>query len=159
LLAGLAAALVVAVTGTALIVNNNRDVQLRREAATVQALGDVATWTIRLDAEPDVRRVRLASAGGGPTSGTLAFSPSSTEVVVVAQQLTPAPAGHEYRCWVEVSGQRASVGKMYFGGDVAYWVGDVPEVAGLPAGARFGVSLVDLATSSQVGQPVLTGAG
>jgi hypothetical protein len=159
LLAGLAAALIVAVTGTALVVNGNRDTQLHRQAAEVEALGEVARWTLRVDAEPDVRRVQLASAGGEPTNGTLVFSPSSTEVVVVAQQLTPAPPGREYRCWVEVGGHRASVGKMFFGGDLAYWVGDVPEVAGLPADARFGVSLVDLATSSQVGQPVLVGAG
>jgi hypothetical protein len=48
---------------------------------------------------------------------------------------------------------------MFFGGDLAYWVGDVPDVAGLPADARFGVSLVDLAAGAQLGQPVLVGTG
>jgi len=158
-LAGLAAALIVGATGTALIVNANRDAQLGHQAAEIEALGDVARWTIRVDAQPDVRRVQLASANGGPTTGTLVFSPSTTELVVVAEQLTPAPAGQEYRCWVEVNGQRASVGKMFFGGDLAYWVGDVPQVGGLPAGAQFGVSLVDLAAGAQPGQPVLVGAG
>jgi hypothetical protein len=158
-LAGLAAALIVGATGTVLLLNANRDAQLSHQAAEIEALGDVARWTIRVDGQPDVRRVQLASANGGPTTGTLVFSPSTTELVVVAEQLTPAPAGQEYRCWVEVNGQRASVGKMFFGGDLAYWVGDVPRVGGLPAGARFGVSLVDLAPGAQLGQPVLVGTG
>jgi hypothetical protein len=48
---------------------------------------------------------------------------------------------------------------MFFGGDLAYWVGDVPDVAGLPADAKFGVSLIDLAAQGVPGQPVLTGTG
>jgi hypothetical protein len=157
--AGLAAALVVAVTGTALVVNADRETQLRHQAAEIDALGDVARWTMRVDAQPDVRRVQLASATGGPTTGTLVFSPSSAELVVVAEQLAPPPAGHEYRCWVEVNGQRAPVGKMFFGGDLAYWVGDVSQVRGLAAGTRFGVSLVDLAANAQPGDPIIIGAG
>ena len=96
---------------------------------------------------------------GAPTNGTLVYSPSSAELVVVADLLAPPPAGHEYRCWVDVGGRRASIGKMYFGGELAYWVGDVPQIAGLPSGAQFGVSLVDLAATDQPGQPVLVSAG
>ncbi len=44
---------------------------------------------------------------------------------------------------------------MFFGGDLAYWVGDVKSVAGLPAGARFGVSLIDLAATGAPGDVVL----
>ena len=49
---------------------------------------------------------------------------------VVAEHLAPATAGHEYRCWVDVDGHRTGIGKMFFGGDLAYWVGDVPKMAG-----------------------------
>ena len=34
------------------------------------------------------------------------------------------PAGdREYRCWVEIDGQRTPVGKMFFGADLAFWAG------------------------------------
>jgi hypothetical protein len=164
-LAALAAALIVAVTGTAVIVGGKADSVVRLQAAEIEALGDVARWTLRVDREPDVRRIALAETAAAPgsppsaTSADLVFSPSSTELVVVAQALTPAPAGHEYRCWVEVDGHRRPIGKMFFGGELAYWVGDVPAVSGLPAGARFGVSLVDLSTTAEPGEPVLVGVG
>jgi hypothetical protein len=157
-LAGLAAAVAVAVVGTALLVNGNRDAQARGQAAEIEALGEVAMWTLRVDSQPDVQRVRLASTTGGATTGTLVFSSSSAELVVVADKLAPAPAGHEYRCWIEIGGKRAPIGKMFFGGQLAYWVGDVPQVAGAGPGARFGVSLVDLAALDQPGQPGLVSA-
>ena len=159
-LAGLAAALVVAVTGTALLVNSANDAATRHLTAEVEALGNVTRGTLRVDAQPDVRRVALSSATGAgmDARGTLVFSPGSTELVVVAEGLTPVPAGREYRCWVEVDGARAGIGKMFFGGGVAYWVGDVPEVAGLPSEARFGVTLVDLAAGGPA-QDVLVSGG
>jgi hypothetical protein len=155
--AGLAAALIVAVTGTALLVNASYQSTSTALSAEIEALGEVARWTLRVDAQPDVRRVELASATGATTSGSLVYSPTSKELVVVADHLAAAPAGHEYRCWVEVDGHRTSIGKMFFGGDLAYWVGDVQAVAGLPAGARFGVSLIALGSSGEPGEPVLTG--
>jgi len=159
LLASLAAALVVAVTGTALIVNGGRDTQIRGQAAEIEALGDVARWTVRIDTQPDAQRIQLASTTGASTTGTLVYSPSSKELVVIADDLARPPAGHEYRCWVDVGGRRAPIGKMFFGGDLAYWVGPVPLLAGVAPGARFGVSLVDLAATDQPGQPVLVSAG
>lgn len=161
-LAGLAAALIVAVGGTAFVVNASHAATTQALADEVDALGDVARWTLRVDAQPDVRRIELTSAAGAPTTGSpatgsLVFSPTSTELVVVAEHLAPAPAGHEYRCWVEVAGQRSAIGRMFFGGDLAYWVGKVGQVAGLPDGARFGVSLVDLGSTSAPGEPVLVG--
>jgi len=159
MLAGLAAAILIAVAGTALVVNGNRDSLSSRQAAEIEALGDVALGTIQLDAQPDVQHVQLASTTGGSTTGTLVYSPSSNKLVVVAEKLAPAPAGHEYRCWVEVGGQRASIGKMFFGGDLAYWVGSLPQIAGLGPSARFGVSLVDLAATDKPGEPVLVSAG
>jgi hypothetical protein len=154
-IASLAAALIVAVGGTALVLNANHAATAQALADEVDALGDVARWTLRVDAQPDVRRIELASATGTTTTGSLVYSPSSTELVVVAEHLAPAPAGHEYRCWVDVDGKRTGVGKMFFGGALAYWVGDVKSVAGLPPGAKFGVSLVDLASTDAPGEVVL----
>ena len=160
-LASVAAALIVAVSGTALFVNANYASRNQALSAEVDALGDVARGTLRVDAEPDVRRIVLAGAAGttGTTgtnaTGSLVYSPTSTELVVVAEHLTPAPAGHEYRCWVDVDGHRTGIGKMFFGGELAYWVGKVKGVAGLPSDARFGVSLVDLASTDAPGEVVL----
>jgi hypothetical protein len=158
-LAALAAAIALAVTGTALVVNAGHEDQARRQTAEIDALDDVARGMISVGAQPDVQRIALTSTDGSKTTGTLVFSPSSTQLVVVAENLTPAPAGHEYRCWVDVGGQRAPIGKMFFGGDLAYWVGKVSQVAGIGPGARFGVSLVELGASGQPGAPVLVSAG
>jgi hypothetical protein len=154
-IASLAAALIVAVGGTALVLNANHAATTQALADEVDALGDVARWTLRVDAQPDVRRIELARATGTTTTGSVVFSPSSTELVVVAENLAPATAGHEYRCWVDVDGKRTGIGKMFFGGELAYWVGDVKSVAGLSPGAKFGVSLVDLASTDAPGEVVL----
>ena len=155
-LLGLAAALVLAVSGGAFVANANRDAEARLQAAEIDALGDVARGTIRLDAQPDVQRVALAAPAAGPT-GELIFSPSSTEVVVVADGLAPAASGHEYRCWVEQAGKRMPIGKMFFGGSVAYWVGPVPALAALSGPATFGVSLVEIGGADGRGEQVLVG--
>jgi hypothetical protein len=154
-IASLAAALIVAVGGTTLVLNANHAATTQALANEVDAIGDVARWTLRVDAQPDVRRIELASATGTTTTGSLVYSPSSTELVVVAEHLAPATAGHEYRCWVDVDGKRTGIGKMFFGGELAYWVGDVKFVAGLPPDAKFGVSLVDLVSTDAPGEVVL----
>ena len=153
--ASLAAALIVAVGGTTLVLNANHAATTQALADEVDALGDVARWTLRVDSQPDVRRIELVSATGTTTSGSLVYSPSSTELVVVAEHLAPATAGHEYRCWVDVDGKRTGIGKMFFGGELAYWVGDVKSVADVPPGAKFGVSLVDLTSTEAPGEVVL----
>jgi hypothetical protein len=158
LVGALAAALAVAVFGGGVLVGGNGRAA-GGDAAEIDALGDVARWTMRVDGQPDARRVALASADGSPTSATVLFSPSSTDLVVVADQLAPAPAGMEYRCWVDVGGVRKPIGKMFFGGKLAYWVGPVAAVAGLPDHARFGVTLVNRASPDPAAQPVLTGEG
>jgi hypothetical protein len=160
-LLGVAAALVLAVAGTAFVTSSSRDAELRLQAAEIEALGDVARSTLELDRQPDVRRVTLASAGGSGSGATaqLTFSPAAAQLVVVADGLPPAPAGHEYRCWLERDGTRVAIGKMFFGGDVAYWVGPVADLSGIGPDARFGVSLIDLGNPDASGEPVLTGAG
>ena len=80
------------------------------------------------------------------------------QLSVVATGLTPPPAGLEYRCWVEVKGARARVGKMFFSGGLAYWVGPAPAISGVGSGALFGVSLVDIGRGTLDAEPVLIGA-
>lgn len=154
---GLAAALVVAVTGTALLVGAPREALIAAQAEEVASLAKVATWTLRIDGREDARHVDLTSPSGAAASGTLVFSPGSTELVVLAEGLPRATAGMEYRCWVEVDGRRMRVGRMFPGGDVAYWVGEVAVLAGTGEGTRFGVSLVPAGGDSLAGDPVLVG--
>lgn len=163
-LAGLAAALIAAVAGTGLILDARsqsliaeRDAQIARQAEIVTALGKVTSSTLRLEAQPDVRRVELAGGPGSAARGSILFSPATHELVVVASGLTEPQAGRELRCWVEVDGRREPVGRMYFGGELSYWVGQVDKVGALGTDALFGVSLVDATGTSVAGDPVLTG--
>jgi hypothetical protein len=149
-LASLAAAIVIAVVGTAAFVGGSRDRQ-------TEDLREVAAWTIRVDRQADAHHVPLVAAVGGGPTGTLIYSPSSTDVVVVATGLTPPDAGMEYRCWVETGGSRQRVGRMLVGAGVAYWVGTSSSLSGLAAGSTFGISLVPLAGDPVSGEPVLVG--
>jgi hypothetical protein len=152
-LAAIAAVVALAVVGTGIVI-----VQSQQQADAVRDLATVTTWTVRISAEPDARRVALAATGASSERGLLIFSPGTRELVVVATGLTEPPAGQEFRCWVESGGIRRGVGRMFFGGGVSYWVGPVAAVAGLSGHATFGVSLVDLSGSGAGGQPVLVGA-
>ncbi len=158
-IAAAAAVLVLAVAGTAMLVTSRVDDRLSAQQAATEGLARVATAALALGTETDATRVRLAEGAGAaqPVNGTLVFSPSSAELVVVADGLDEPAADREYRCWVEIDGERSGVGKMYFGGGLAYWAGRADQVAGLPDGSRFGVSLVDLASETVVGEPVLEG--
>jgi hypothetical protein len=155
-IASLAAVLVIAVIGSAVVVGSARDRQVAEQAEEIGSLREVAAWTIRVDRQADARHIALAGTGGGP-SGTLIFSPSSTDVVVVATGLTPPAAGMEYRCWVEVGGERQKVGRMFLGAGLAYWVGTASSLAGLAPGSTFGISLVPAAGDSVGGEPIING--
>jgi len=155
--AALVAAVVIAVAGTAIFVGAARDRQGADLAEEISSLRDVATWTIRVDSQRDARHVALAPAAGGGPTGTLIFSPSSTDVVVVATGLTPPAAGQEYRCWVETGGSRQRVGRMFLGADLFYWVGRASSLTGLGPGSTFGISLVPVTGESVDGAPVLVG--
>jgi len=153
--AAIAAAVVVSVIATSFIVGGRIDEHLSAQANEIDALERVTVATLEVTAEPDVRRVALA--GDEPAAaGSLVFSPSTSELVVVATGLTPPPEGQEYRCWVEQAGDRQGVGKMFFSEDLAYWIGPVPEVEGLVGDASFGVTLVSLDGSTD-NQDVLVG--
>jgi len=155
--AALVAAVVIAVAGTAIFVGAARDRQGADLVEEISSLRDVATWTIRVDSQHDARHVALAAAAGGGPTGTLIFSPSSTDVVVVATGLTAPAAGQEYRCWVETGGSRQRVGRMFLGADLFYWVGRASSLTGLGPGSTFGISLVPVTGESVDAAPVLVG--
>jgi hypothetical protein len=150
-----AAAAIVLVVGSIGFLAGRADAD--RYGNAVTALETVNQATIDISGDPDARRVALASTGGSSTAGTLLFSPSTTRLVVVASDLQTPPSGKEYRCWVEVDGKRSNVGRMFFADELAFWVGDTPEVSDLPDGTRFGVSLADVGGSSLDAEPVITG--
>ena len=138
----------------------NRDLtdRLVAQTASVQALETVQRATVDLTGEAGARRVKLASTGGASDmTGTLLFSPSTTRLVVVAYDLAQPPAGQEYRCWVEIDGERHNVGKMFFADELAFWVGETPEVANLPAGSTFGVSPTPVGGTSLEADPIISG--
>ena len=153
--AAIAAAVVVSVIATSFIVGGQVDERLAAYADEIEALERVTIATLDVTAEPDARRVALGGAEPA-VAGSLVFSPSTSELVVVATGLTPPPEGQEYRCWVEQGGDREGVGKMFFSDDLAYWIGPVPPVQGLVGEATFGVTLVSLDGSTE-GRDVLEG--
>jgi hypothetical protein len=157
MVATIAAAVVLSVVTTTLVVGSRVDGQLAAQAETIADLEHVTTSTLAVSAQPDAQHVTLAGVDGAPAGGNLVFSPSTAELAVVASGLVPPPAGFEYRCWVSVDGSRHRVGKMFFAEDLAYWVGSVPAVSGLSSGATFGVSLVGASGTAIDTDPVLLG--
>ena len=122
----------------------------------IAVLSAIAQTTLRIERRADAIHVVLAAVDGRTdATGTLLFSPSEGELVMVAAGLAPAPEGQEYGCWIEVGGVRQRIGRMYAGGEVEGWAGSVDGLADLPPGAVFGVSLVPV--GGGVGEPVLTG--
>jgi anti-sigma-K factor RskA len=156
--AALAAVLVVAVVGTSVLVGGARDGVIKEQSAQIAALSRIATYTLRIDGQPDATHVDLASATGADASASLLYSATTGQLVILAEGLARAPAGEEYRCWVEVDGQRTRIGRMFFAGDVAFWVGETQTLDDLGDAARFGVTLVPAAGDSVDGDPVLEGS-
>ena len=153
--ASLAAVLVVAVGGTALLVGGAKDTVIDSQSTQIAALRRIATATLRIDGQPDAKHVDLGSTAGLDATASLLYSPATTELVILAEGLPTAPAGQEYRCWVEDGGQRTRIGRMFFVGEVAFWVGDVPTLATAGDAARFGITMVPAAGDSIGGDPVL----
>jgi len=155
--AAIAAAVVLSVATTSILVGGRVDQRLAAQSDTIHTLEEVTAATLRVTAEPDAQHVALTGRSDPNLMGSLVFSPGTSELVVVATGLSQPPAGQEYRCWVERSGTRERVGRMFFSGDLAYWIGPVSAVSGLSGGARFGVSLVDASGASLDTEPVLDG--
>jgi hypothetical protein len=156
-LGAIAAAVVLSVVATTFIVGSRVDQELAAQNATIAALETVTTATLDVSDEPDAEHVALRGVADPAVDGSLVFSPSTAELVVVSYGLTKPAAGLEYRCWVEVGGQRQRVGKMFFSNDLAYWAGPAPAVSGLSGAATFGVSLVGVSGGSIETDPVLLG--
>jgi hypothetical protein len=156
-IATIAAAVVLSVATTSILLGGRVDQQLAQQTDTIHTLQEVTTATLRVSAEPDSRHVALVGTSDPSLAGSLVFSPSTSELVVVATGLAQPPAGQEYRCWVELAGRRDRVGKMFFSGDLAYWIGSVPAVSGVSSDARFGVSLVAASGAAIDTAPVLGG--
>jgi hypothetical protein len=156
--ATIAAAVVLSVLAASYFVGSRVDSQLAGQQAAIKGLQEITTATLTVTAQPDAEHVALASTSDDPELyGGITYSPSTAELVVVASGLTPPPDGLEYRCWVQVGGERQRVGKMFFNEDLAFWVGPAPAISGVSSGATFGVSLVDAAGSAVDTDPVLLG--
>lgn len=154
--AAIAAALVLAVSAFAVggaLQRGDSDGQ----ATEIALLEHTTLATLAIQAQPDARSVVLApSSGAAMPSGTLLFSPGTGQLVMVAQGLAQPAAGQEYGCWLEQDGTRTRIGKMYFVGDIATWVGPVSGLDAVAPGAQFGVSIGPLGGGAS-SEPVLTG--
>ncbi len=156
--ASIAAAVAIAIAGTSLFLARSNESLVQTQATQIASLAKVATWSLRIDGDPDAKYVELAATGANPAlAGTLAFSPGTKELVVLAEGLAQPPTGMQYRCWVEIDGSRKRIGQMFFGGNVAYWVGAVDGIGGVGPGTRFGVSLGSDDGESVAADPVLLG--
>ena len=156
--ASIAAAVVLSVVATLFIVDQQVSERLAAQDRAIAGLEAVTAATIAITAEPDVERVSLTSTDAvTDTAGTLLFSPGTTELVVVATGLGHPPAGSEYRCWVELGGERQPVGRMFFADDLAFWVGDTPAISEAGPGTTFGVSLAELDSPALDAPPVISG--
>ena len=158
----IAAAVLIAVAATTFVLDRQSGNQLAAAQEDLAAareesagLAHVTAATLALSGEPDAENVRLA--GTDDRWGRVVYSADKGELAIIASGLTEPAGDREYRCWVEIDGQRTPVGKMFFGGDLAYWAGPAETIDDLPAGATFGVSLVDTAGSDVGEPPVLTG--
>ena len=152
-----AAAVILSVATTSVIVGSRVDDQLAAQERKITGLERVTASTMQVTAQPDAEQVILAGVADPAMAGSVVYSPSTTQLVVVADGLEPPAPGLEYRCWVEVDGTRHRVGRMFFGDDLAYWTGRSAAVSGVTEAATFGVSLVDASGSSVDGPPVLLG--
>jgi hypothetical protein len=151
----IAAAVLIAVAATAFTLDRQFGERLAASEAASAGLANVTATTVALSSEADAEQVRLA--GANDRWGRVVYSADRAELAVIAKGLTEPEGDREYRCWVEIDGQRTPVGKMFFGGDLAFWAGPVETVGDLPEGSTFGVSLVDTAGSDVGEPPVLTG--
>jgi hypothetical protein len=146
----IAAVLVVSVVATALVVRSQSDDQLRRQQAVAEQLGRVTSWYVGIEAQSDAQKVTLTSPSGADASGTIEFSATSGQLVVVANGLTEPSGNQQLSCWIEVDGNRRAIGRMSFGGGISYWAGRNETLGSIAAGTKFGVSLPG-------GDPVLIG--
>jgi hypothetical protein len=130
---------------------------LDAEREITEQLSNVTATALRVGSQPDARLIPLSSTTGtGSPKGELTFSPNAEELVVVAEGLDEPSSGDQYRCWMEIDGDRQVIGPMHHGGGLAYWAGWSDLVRDVPPESRFGVSLVS-ADGDAAPAPVLVG--
>jgi hypothetical protein len=156
--ATIAAAVLLSIAGTALVVGGRAQTQAAAQEQTIDALEEVSTTALAVNAQPDEEHVALTGVSDPTLAGSLAFSPSTTELVWLATGLKTPPAGYEYGCWVESGGTRQRIGKMFFSQDLAYWAGDTNVVSSLSSGATFGLTLVGPDGNPVSPDPVMVGS-
>jgi len=150
---GLAAALVVALAGAgALVIDQAHQADVAR--AETAELARLIHSTEMILADPGHTSIALASASG-TASGLVAWS--DTDSVVIATGLNPPDAGLAYRCWVEKSGTRTSVGDMSFQQGIGYWW-QHPSEQGGPSLWSGGRLIVTLGPANGPGGPALLSA-
>ena len=135
---GLAAALVALVIGGGVLLEQAG--RLSSAQAQNEGLAEAVAAVDRVLAEPDHRIVAMttpAGAAGGSISWT------RHDLVVLTTALPAPKPGEVYRCWLSSDGEGWAIGKMYFSGGTAYWVGSVDEWASFEIGptTMFRVSL------------------
>jgi Anti-sigma-K factor rskA len=136
-LLGLAALLAVVVAGGAYRVQSDR---LQAAQAEEAALATVTTALDRVMASDSPRIVALRRPDG-TAAGSIAWS--RRDIVVLTTALEEAPAGQEYRCWLETDGHRTPIGRMEYADEVSFWAASLDDWAtiAIGPGTRFGVSL------------------
>jgi len=156
--AAIAAGIAIALIATQLLIVGPQNSQIENQRQAVNALAKAAAWSLQIQGDPNAERVDLVSATGDTdVTGTITYAPGTNRLVILAQGLEEPPAGMEYRCWVESGGQRVAIGQMFFAGDVAFWVGEVPDIDGVGEDVTFGVSPSPAGDPSDVSaDPVLT---
>ena len=151
----IAAAVALLVTGAGLLVDRGR--QLESAQAEARDLAAVVSQLDGILQEQGHQTAALTSPNGA-TAGSVAFGPSSGDIVVVTRALDAPPAGFVYRCWLEAGGSRTAIGEMIFSGSTAYWAGSLAGWGGgIAPGERLGVSL-EPAAGGVAGPPVLVAA-
>jgi hypothetical protein len=157
--ASLAAAAVIAVGGTALVVGSAAQRTIDAERAQNAATVAVAQSALGLVVDPTAIRIPMASPSGTAT-GLVLIAPHDYRTAVVAAGLPEAPAGQEYACYVVIDGARVLVGRMTERGDVYAWTGTVGAFAGVAGSSigEYGVVLVPAGSESVDGTPVLSGS-
>ena len=156
--ATVAAGIAIALLATQVLIVGPQNAQIEDQQQAVNALAKAAAWSLQIQGEAGAEHVALVSTtGNADLTGTITYAPGTNRLVVLAQGLEEPPAGTEYRCWVESGGQRVPIGRMFFAGDVAFWVGEVPDIGEVGEDVTFGVSPSPADNPTDVSaDPVLT---
>jgi len=135
---GLAAALVVLVVGAGVLADQAGKLSAAQDEA--QGLASAMAAVDRVLAEPAHRIVALTTPDGA-AGGSISWT--RHDLVVLSTALTAPKPGEVYRCWLNSDGKGWAVGKMYFAGSTAFWVGSLDEWASFEIGptTQFRVSL------------------